>query len=64
MECFCWQEYIQALMNRTQQMEVKEPGAALETLRTTDPSWSSTARTPSGERDPTTSSSCSSVILP
>lgn len=51
-------------MNRTQQMEVKEPGAALETLRTTDPSWSSTARTPSGERDPTTSSSCSSVILP
>lgn len=71
--CFCWQEYMEALMNRTQrleEMEVKEPGPALETLRTTEPSWSLAAvgpvlaRTPSGECDPTKSSSCTLVMLP
>lgn len=59
------QEYMEALMNRTQrleEMEVKEPGAALET----EPSWTVAAlgpafgRTPSGECDPAASSSSSS----
>ncbi|TWW63233.1 Sperm-associated antigen 17 [Takifugu flavidus] len=48
-------EYIEALMSRTQrleEMEVKEPGAALETLGTTEASWPSAAAGPAFARTP------------